>query len=647
MAEISFQRIFSNYSTDAPALIHPNAIFETSSLVFYGLGDDYGFSTVLAGTVPGLISAVSLTEKVAEPKTIPNQYLYSSPTGGTASDVGKLTYSQLAALMPEENDKINVFTIELGHNDNGDYCELALECTCIHIYATYTDYLFRYYLITGNRGAQTKVEQNIATTTKDIWSNPGLTSALVFGLPLIDIPDRTEYEEGSYQRAIIPLLMTDGTADWFGSERSYQWRYTVDGPTTYRFSTDWYDTYVGYYFRMYGAIDIMKLLRDLDLVPSTDYTSEEAGDPSEPGGYHEDDGGGGTGAFDDSSDTIGVPSLPTLGATNIGFVNAYKVTSSTVQTLATELFPALTFTPPVPVTGGDVIETLVNALNQMIVVMAQIPQYFEQINASKYIEYVLDCHIIPVSPNVESSLSSVKVGNKTLVASGYKATSDYVEVDCGTLSLAEYYANFADFLTTFKLYLPFVGFVSARPEWFYRESIQVIYHFNIVDGSFMAYVLSTGKYVNNNNSGKTVLGQYSGNCCVHIPITGISYASMFGGMTGASGGMLGGIMMGNPIAAASSLLSTAGMNGNVVESNPYNASPSFLAIRRPYVVIERPVASFSEKYAIEKGIPSNVAKKLETVTGFSMIGDVHLDGIDATEAEKLEIERLLHEGVIL
>ena len=647
MSEIRFQSKFSKYSTDAPALIHPNEIFGTSSLVFYGLGDDYGFSTVLSDSVPGLISSVKLTEKVAEPRTIPNQYLNSSPIGGTANDVGKLTYSQLATLMPEVQDKCNVFTIELGHNENtGDYCELALEFTRISIYSNYSGYGFRYYLITGNRGTQTKLEHTIVNSNLTLWSDAGLQHEVVFGLPLIDIPDRTDYEKESYERAIMPLVMTRGSADWFDDVRSYQWQYAVDGPTTYQFDTDWYISATNHYFRMYGAIDIMKLLRDLDLVPSTEYTSEEAGDPSEPGGYHEDDGGS-TGAFDDSSDTISVPSLPTLGATNVGFINAYKVTSNTIQTLATELFPALVFTPPVPVTGGDVIETLVNALNQMIVVMAQIPQYFEQINASKYIEYVLDCHIIPVSPAVESSLSPVKVGNKTLVASGYKATSDYVEVSCGTLSLAEYYANFADFLTSFKLYLPFVGFVSARPEWFYRESIEVIYHFNIVDGSFMAYVLSTGKYVNNNNPGKTVLGQYSGNCCVHIPITGISYASMFGGMTGATGGLLGGIMNMNPMAAASSLLSTANMNGDVVESNSYNASPSFLAIRRPFVVIERPVASFSEKYAIEKGIPSNVARKLDSVTGFSMIGDVHLDGIDATEAEKLEIERLLHEGVIL
>lgn len=373
--------------------------------------------------------------------------------------------------------------------------------------------------------------------------------------------------------------------------------------------------------------------------------------------------------FDDSSDTIGVPNLPTLGASNLGFINVYEVTSGSLQTFANELFPPLVFSPPVPISATDITDAVVAMANQFINVMTYIPDFFNQMNAEKYINYVLDCHIIPVDPGSGTPNTPIQVGNKTLLSVGEKLSSDYVEVDCGTLSLEEYYANFADFLTTFKLFLPFIGFVSAEPEWFYRESIQVIYHFNILDGSFVAYVLSTGAYVNNNNSGRTILGQYAGSCCVHIPITGQSYSSMVStivgsgisaikGLTSAVAGTAGSLVTGNVMGAvgsaasgagslADSMLATAAAKPDVVSSNQYSASSAFLSCRRPFTMIERPVSSFPTTFAKENGVPSNVSKKLGNVTGFNIIGNLHLDGINATEAEKDEIESLLKSGVIL
>lgn len=370
--------------------------------------------------------------------------------------------------------------------------------------------------------------------------------------------------------------------------------------------------------------------------------SPEAGPASEEGGMGID---GDDPSFDNSSDTIGIPDDPLIGVSNVGFVNVYKTGTNSLRNMGLELFPALSYQPPSPITGSDVTAAIVNGVNEFVTFLANIPSFFDQITAATYINYVIDCHVIPVTPS-GGTTENIKVGNKTLTVQGTRMSNDYVTFDCGTISLAEYYANFADFLTSAKLYLPFVGFVPARPEWFYRDSLNVTYKFNIVDGSFMAYVRSTGKYVNNNGGSPTIVGQYGGNACVHLPITGVTYASMASGIVGAGAGAVVSAGSGNIAAAATSALSAAAAHGDIAQSNQYASSVSFLGCRRPFLLIERPVSNFSKTYAKEIGIPSNISKKLDSVTGFAMVGDIHLDGITATDQEKNELERLLRNGVI-
>ena len=369
--------------------------------------------------------------------------------------------------------------------------------------------------------------------------------------------------------------------------------------------------------------------------------SPEVGPVSEPEGYLPHD-------HDDSSDTIDIPDDPTIGVCNVGFVNVYKTGVSSLQDIGVELFPPLAYTAPTAITSATTTDAIVDGFNSIVTFLANIPSFFEQSVAATLINYIIDCHVLPVSPDEAGTDEAIKVGYKTLQAHGDRLTKDYVQFDCGTINLAEYYQSFIDFSgTNCKLFLPFVGFVPARPEWFYRDSLNVTYKFNIIDGSFMAYVRSTGRYVNNNNSGPTIVGQFSGNACVHLPITGVTYSNMVSGLVGAGAGAVGSAAVGNVAGVATSALNAANMHGDIPTSNAYTASGSFLSVRRPFLMIERAVSNYSATYAHEIGIPSNVSKKLSSVKGFAIIKDVHLDGITAADTEKAEIERLLAEGVIL
>ena len=350
---------------------------------------------------------------------------------------------------------------------------------------------------------------------------------------------------------------------------------------------------------------------------------------------------------DDTSDSIDIPDDPLVGVTNVGFVNVYKTGSASLQNIGIELFPDLQYTNPTPISGStDVVDSIQNGFNAIITALANIPSIVSQQVAATLINYIIDCHVIPVDPG-SGITEAIKVGYKTLSASGERLLTDYVTFDCGSINIGEYYSSFADHAaTSAKLFLPFVGFVPARTEWFYNDTLSVKYKFNIIDGSFVAYVSSTGKYTNNGNGSGTVVAQYSGNACVHLPITGVTYSSMVSGLVGSSAGAVAAAGSGNIAGVASSVDAAASVKGDIPQSNGYASSGAFLSVRRPYLMIERPVTNYSPTFRKERGLPSNISKKLSVMSGFTILQDIHLDGITATDAEKKELEGLLSKGVI-
>ena len=373
---------------------------------------------------------------------------------------------------------------------------------------------------------------------------------------------------------------------------------------------------------------------------------EEYGTMSGSGGY-------GGGSFDDSSDAFGLPSLPSLGVSEVGFINVYNPSKGQLQGFADELFPNFEMPTPSTATG---IEAVAENLANTFEVLGDFAESY--VNAG-LINYVIDCHIVPVSP-VTNGTSNIKVGFKTFNYSPAKVTSDYVAFDCGSLEIAEYYQNFLDYEgTKAKLYLPFIGFVDIKPEWFQSGKLGVTYHFNIIDGSCIAFVIATSSKSKLKN---TVVATFGGNCCVHMPITGVNYSSMISGVVGGAVGIASnasnmiktnradkGTVMSNIEGAtgiASNLADAVGAKTSIEQSNGYNAGMSFMCYRRPYLLIERPVASFSKDYPREQGLPLNVTKNLRSMKGFTTCTAPVVDNFHCLEEEKEMIKQALIEGTI-
>lgn len=363
-------------------------------------------------------------------------------------------------------------------------------------------------------------------------------------------------------------------------------------------------------------------------IPETE-SDPDLGPASEPGGYGP--GGGGSGGpgptFDGTSDPW-VDYAVKPGIASLGLVNLYKCDVGSLVNLGAELFPDIHW----PTSLQDVGEVLAAVS--------------DSIWNSKLIDYIISAHIIPVDVT-GGNLTAIKVGTRTM--QGIMArpiTDDVVEFNCGTVHIDEYYTNFADYLTRCRIYIPFHGFVEIKPEYWQSADLTLKYRFNVIDGSFIAMLYST--ITRHQKPFTSLIGQYTGCSCVHVPMTGASYASMFGGMISGAAGMAAGLATSNPALAATSAMNTVASSGGSMQmSNPYNASAGFYGHPCPYLIIERPISHFSENYAKEEGIPLLVTKRIGACSGYTVAENIILDGIPCTDAEKEKIRTFFKSGVII
>lgn len=359
-------------------------------------------------------------------------------------------------------------------------------------------------------------------------------------------------------------------------------------------------------------------------VPEEEY-SPEFGPAAEPEGY---DGG----SFDYHSDVIDMPSKP-QSVLSLGFVNVYKCAPNSLVDFGAELFPEIQW----PTSLSDVGEVLA--------------AFSDSVWNSKLIDYVVSVHCVPGNVDASPTLVDIKVGARTMTGiMGRKITDEYYDFDFGTLHTDAIYKNFVDQMCQAELYLPFYGFISLKPEHWNGGDLSVKYRINVIDGSFTAFVFSKPAKSEMTQAG--LIGQYGGSCVVHLPVSSMSYASMFSGMVGGATQAALGVASGTMTTAVSGAMTVSGAvgggmtGGDSKMSNSYNASSSFMTRRRPFLLVSAPIPSFSTRYNIEQGLPTNQAMVLGSCSGFVKASNAILDGIPCTDAERNKIKAALASGLI-
>lgn len=397
--------------------------------------------------------------------------------------------------------------------------------------------------------------------------------------------------------------------------------------------------------------------------------------PYEPGGSSGYGGGGGS--FNNNSDTITIPSKPTLSSSNTGFTRIYNPTLSQVQDLASYLW-----------TDETVIETIWN----------HIKQYFEN-----PMDAMIGFNLVPVQvPNGGSE--SFKLMYIDTGVTMNTAANQFVDVDCGSLEIQEYYGSALDYspYTKISCFLPFIGNVSLNVDEIMKKTISITYRVDICSGACVAYISVDGN----------AIYQFSGHCAISIPFSSADFTSYVNAIISTaklatSALVAGASAMGatavadaaqqtnqvvttkqvtqtarnpatgrqittgtttivetreSPNDQSSTQASFSGLTpqnvantvGAIMSSKPhiehsgsFSGNSGYLGIRRPFVIIERPNMCMPENYQQLNGFPCMITLPLSDCSGFTRVQQVQLTGVKATNPEQAELLELLKSGVIL
>lgn len=262
---------------------------------------------------------------------------------------------------------------------------------------------------------------------------------------------------------------------------------------------------------------------------------------------------------------------------------------------------------------------------------------------SNPMDAIIGLHTIYVTPPT-SGTATIKAGYLDSGVSAAKVSNQYTSIDCGTVTIPEKYQNALDYdYTRVSIYLPFIGIVPLNTRDVMGASLHLTYRVDVLTGTCLAQIRVTKQ---NSNA---VLYTYSGNCAVQIPLTSGNYGTLLTGLLSAVGGVVASVASGGAALPAVAGIGSAALNShtNVSQSGNLGSNAGALGIRKPYVIITRPIPYNAENYPSFYGIPSQKYVMLGNVSGFTKVREIHVENINATNEEKSEIESLLKEGIIL
>lgn len=310
-------------------------------------------------------------------------------------------------------------------------------------------------------------------------------------------------------------------------------------------------------------------------------------------------------------------------------------------------------TPNPPDTGGGSSPTVVPPVGKASSLWSIYNPTLEQVNqfgswlwSSDFVEQLKKLFSDPMqaiiglhkvySPVQTSGVGTIKCGYLDSAVPSKLVSEQYTTVDCGSVDLQEYFGNVFDYppYTEVSIYLPFIGIRQLDPSDVMRSTISVKYHIDVLTGACLAEV-----NVQRDASGGT-LYTFSGDAAVRYPVSSGSYMGIVSGLIGVATSAVSGNLL-------PALSGVTRLHTNVDHSGSFTGNAGAMASKVPYLIISRPQTAMADKFETLSGYPSNTFTRLSACKGFTQVKFVHVENLNATDAEKQEIEQLLKEGVIL
>lgn len=301
---------------------------------------------------------------------------------------------------------------------------------------------------------------------------------------------------------------------------------------------------------------------------------------------------------------------------------------------------------------------------------------------------VIGAHELYATPS-KDGYSTIRSGFLDSGISSIIVRQRYTQINCGSIVIPEYWGNYLDYSPYSRayIYLPFIGIMDVDVDDIVGHSVNVLYHVDSYTGSCIAQITCARDGYTN------TLYQFSGDCSVEIPMAGGSQAnikaamiaanayqnaanvsagmSLWGGIASGIASAIGGALMpgvgstiggitsgiGQAIGGYASSQSqkaygeaqhTAAMvsqKSHVQHSGSFGGSHGAMGIKKPYIIIRRPIQKVVTNYNKLYGYPAHKMVVIGECTGYLRCREVNVQSSLATDEEKRMIEEALKSGV--
>lgn len=347
------------------------------------------------------------------------------------------------------------------------------------------------------------------------------------------------------------------------------------------------------------------------------------------------DTGGGEGDAGGTSDTIPVPSLPSISALGTGLVQLYNPTAGQLSSFGAWLWNS----------DGLSLDDLKRVMNDPM-------------------DMILGLSIFPVAVPTSTD-DYIKMGNITSTVQAAKASAQYTRKDMGTLDILKYYNSYLDYspYTKIQIFLPYIGIRTLNTDEVMGKTLGLKYSIDLLSGACIAHITVNG----------SLMYEYGGTCNSEVPLTGRDMTNVFqsiAGIVSAGALVIGGFAAGgagagagaaagatatgafNASAIASGVIggarSALGMKPTVEHASGIGGTTGYMSSQTPYLIIERPRLCHPENQEHFTGYPGFIYRRVGDCEGFTKFVNVELTNIHATKEELEELENwFVNRGVRL
>lgn len=263
----------------------------------------------------------------------------------------------------------------------------------------------------------------------------------------------------------------------------------------------------------------------------------------------------------------------------------------------------------------------------------------------------------------------------------------YIELDCGSVIVPEFYGNYLDYspYSQAYIYLPFIGINEVSIDDIVGHCVNIRYRVDTYNGSCIAmiYVAKSGY--------RNLVYQFAGSCSVEVPLAGGSQAaikagilqaeayarstvqsaqiqkaasigsgvasgargnSVAGMITGSIAGGVAGYIQGDANYGAAKLQAGAQVEAaryanksSVQHSGEFGASHGAMGLKKPFIMLRSPIQVKVPNYNQEYGFPAHKRVIIGGCRGYLRVQEVNVVSAHATNEEKIAIEEALKAGV--